>query len=238
MLTINNLTKRFGGIIAVNNLSFSVETGQVLGVIGPNGSGKTTLINIISGVYKPNAGRIVFEGRDIQNLKTWERTKLGIVRSFQIPSIFKEFTVSENLAYSLCFSKGYSKSKALELANKVVEEHQLPADKKGSELTLFEERLVEILRVLLLKPKLLLVDEIFSGLTAQEAEKIGKVIIENSSNGNLSIIWVEHRVKELIKYVNKLIVLNFGNKIAEGKPEEVVRQGEVIEAYLGGVVLS
>jgi|FaiFalDrversion3_1042247.scaffolds.fasta_scaffold04453_2 branched-chain amino acid transport system ATP-binding protein len=238
MLTINNISKRFGGIIAINDLSFSVGAGEVLGVIGPNGSGKTTLINIISGVYKPNSGRIVFEGRDIQNLKTWERTRLGIVRSFQIPSIFKEFTVSENLAYSLCFSKGYSKTKALELVKKAIEEHELSANKKGSELTLFEERLVEILRVLLLEPKLVLIDEIFSGLTAQEADKLGELIIKNSSNSKFSMIWVEHRVKELIKYVNRLIVLNFGYKIAEGKPDEVIRRGEVIEAYLGGVVLS
>jgi len=238
MLSINNLSKKFGGIIALNNLSFSVEIGEILGVIGPNGSGKTTLINIISGIYKPSSGKIFFEKKDIQHLKTWERTRLGIVRSFQIPSIFKEFTVRENLAFPLCFSKGYSKSKALEMADKVIDEQQLPKEKKGSELTLFEERMVEVLRALLLKPKLLLVDEILSGLTAQEAERLSKIIVENSSNANFSVIWVEHRVKELTRYVHRLMVLNFGNKLAEGKPEEVVRQSDVIEAYLGGAVLS
>ncbi|MCS7137734.1 MAG: ATP-binding cassette domain-containing protein [Candidatus Caldarchaeum sp.] len=234
LLNVENVSKRFGGINALSSLSFRVGDNEILGVIGPNGSGKSTLINLISGVYRPSEGRIMFNGKSLTNLKTWEITRLGVVRTFQIPSVFRDFTVLENVVFPLCFTANLNLAKSLEQARSVLTEHGLDGGKKASELTLYEERKVELLRALLLKPKLLMIDEALSGLTAQEAGEICDLIVRSSSEMKFSVIWVEHRVKELTKHVRRMMVLNYGTKLAEGSPEEVVRTKEVIEAYIGG----
>jgi len=232
LLRVDNLSKRFGGITAVNKLSFVVHRGERLGIIGPNGSGKSTLINIISGIYKADDGGIFFEGKKITKLKPWEILRLGIARTFQIPTVFKELTLLENVAFPICFGRPTYLSEALNKARELIAEYGLDGEKKASELTLYEERLVEVLRVLSIKPKLLLIDEVLSGLTAQEAMELCDIIVKNTEE-NCSIVWVEHRIKELTKYVDRLMVLNYGVKIAEGPPQEVVNNKTVVEAYIG-----
>ncbi|MEM4304278.1 MAG: ATP-binding cassette domain-containing protein [Candidatus Caldarchaeum sp.] len=234
LLNVEKVSKSFGGINALNNLSFSVSRGEVVGVIGPNGSGKSTLINLISGVYKPSTGRILFDGKNIVGMRPWEITRQGIVRTFQIPAFFKDFTVHENIVFPACFTSGMSLSEANRMAEEVIASHGLDGKKRASELTLFEERKLELLRVFILKPKLVLIDEALSGLTAHEAKELAGFIVKKASENMSSVIWVEHRVKELTKNVNRLIVLNYGNKLAEGHPTEVVKSREVVEAYLGG----
>lgn len=233
-MDVERVSKRFGGINALNDLSFSVYKGEIVGVIGPNGSGKSTLINLISGVYKPSSGRILFNGKNIVGMRPWEITSLGIVRTFQIPAFFKDFTVHENIVFPACFGGGMSLSEANKIAEEVIASHGLEGKKRAAELTLFEERKVELLRMFILKPKLVLIDEALSGLTPLEAKELANFIVKKASENMSSVIWVEHRVKELAKNVNRLIVLNYGKKLAEGHPEEVVKSREVVEAYLGG----
>jgi len=237
LLSVEDVSKRFGGITALNKLSLSLAENEILGVIGPNGSGKSTLINLISGVYRPSEGRIIFNGKDLSKLKTWEITRQGVVRTFQIPSVFKDFTVLENVVFPVCFTTGLTMSKAIESAREMLSTHRLDGGRKTSELTLFEERKVELLRALLLKPRLLMIDEALSGLTAQEAAELCELIVGNAVEHRFSVVWVEHRVKELTRHVGRMIVLNYGNKLAEGSPEEVVRSKEVVEAYIGGEVV-
>ena len=234
LLHCKELTKKFGGLTAVNNLTFSLTKNEVLGIIGPNGAGKTTVINLISGMYPPTSGTIYFDGRRIDGLPPNVISKLGIARTFQIPRPFKNLTVFQNLLVGAINAGGLSGLSAREEVEKVLdiiglsEKRNLPA---GS-LTLAELRRLEIGRALTIKPKLLLADETAAGSREKEIKELLS-LFEMLKERGLSIILVEHVMAFLMKVAERVVVMNLGEKIAEGTPEEISKNSKVIEVYLG-----
>jgi len=250
LLEIKNLTKYFGGLAAVDNLNFKVSEGELLALIGPNRAGKSTFFNLLTSFYKPTKGTIIFNNRNITNLKTHQIAQLGIVRTFQKTMVFMEITVSQNIniAHHLrCKTNLWDQfifnSKAqkeeqeiLEITNEIMENIGLSPYKneKAKNLPHGVLRLLEIGIALAVKPKLLLLDEPFTGMNPSEVVKL-MVIIKNINKTGVTIILVEHNMPVVMEISDRIIVINFGNKIAEGKPNEIVNNDDVINAYLGKV---
>jgi branched-chain amino acid transport system ATP-binding protein len=233
MLKIVNVSKFFGGLEAIKRLSMEIEKGEVRGLIGPNGAGKTTLFNLICGFYRPDAGKIEFKGRDITKLRPDQICKLGIGRCFQIPKPFRSMTVEESLMVAGIFGSKHKK----EVGKKIKEILELTElgekrKQKVSSLTLPDIKLVEIARALMIEPELLLLDEVASGLTPTEINKRIQLIKKISEMG-ITLFVIEHNMKFIAGLCDIVTVLNFGEKIAEGKMEEVVKNKKVISAYLG-----
>ncbi len=237
LLEVVELTKRFGGIIAVNNVSFKIEKGEIVGLIGPNGSGKTTLVNLISGYYKPDGRRIIFEERDITNLPPEKRAKLGISRTFQNPRVVESMTALLNVAYAILGTRGEKMSLAeagaeamyyLEIFDLLKKRDTLAKD-----LAIYELRLLELARALATEPKLLMIDEAMAGLNPAEADNVVRVIERIREEFDLTIIWIEHVLRVLMRSVERVLVMDEGRLIADGPPEEVTNKPEVIEAYIG-----
>ncbi|MDI9642905.1 MAG: ABC transporter ATP-binding protein [Archaeoglobaceae archaeon] len=238
MLKISNLTKRFGGIIAVNDVSFKIEKGEIVGLIGPNGAGKTTLINLISGFYSPDNGKIEFNGQDITKKRMNERAKLGIARTFQNPRVISNMTAHMNVLYAILgseYGKGMTMTEAGAEAIYYLDLFGLlkKRDVLAGDLAIYELRLLELARALALKPKLLLIDEAMAGLNPVEAEAVSKLINRIRSEFDLTIMWIEHVLKVLMRSAERVLVMHYGRLIADGKPEDVVRRPEVVEAYIG-----
>jgi branched-chain amino acid transport system ATP-binding protein len=242
ILAIEKLSKRFGGIKAFDNISFELEEGGALGVIGPNGSGKTTLVNLITGFVKPTSGRIYYKGKDITNLMHHQRVELGIARSFQMVRPFYNLPAFKNLIVPL-FSprvqkiKGGSYGHRDETAIHLLEEVGFERDtqvpyKIASSLPHGYLKRLELARCLALEPDLLIFDELFSGMSLSEIASLLPLLEKLQGQGK-TIIMVEHRLRELFRIVNKVIVLNFGQMIAEGKPDDVLANEAVRQAYLG-----
>ncbi len=243
LLRVENVVKRFGGLIAVDNVSFQVGRGEFIGLIGPNGAGKTTLFNVVSGVYKPEAGHIYFKDRDITGLQSHKITRLGIARTFQIPKPFKEMTVLENAMVGALFGRRAGKidvSEAKEIALNSIELVGLrdKADHLASNLNLHDKKMLELARALSAEPELLLLDEALAGLNPREVEESLQVIERVWRERDLTIIMVEHVMHAVMNIAQKIIVLHYGKKIAEGRPEEVAKMSEVITAYLGDPELA
>ncbi|MCS7121646.1 MAG: ABC transporter ATP-binding protein [Archaeoglobaceae archaeon] len=238
MLKVENLTKRFGGIIAVNDVSFEIEKGEIVGLIGPNGAGKSTLINLISGFYKPDKGKIVFEGKDITKIEMFKRAKLGIARTFQNSRIVSNMTALMNVLYAII---GRENGENISLHEAYVESIYYldlfgllkKRDILASDLPIYELRLLELARALALRPKILLIDEALAGLNPVEAENVSKLINRIKEEFNLTIIWVEHVLKVLMRSVERVLVMHYGKLIADSTPAEVVRNQQVIDAYIG-----
>ena len=234
LLEISGLSKRFGGFLALNQVSIAVKPGERFGLIGPNGSGKTTLINCVSGSLPVDGGRIAFEGRDITAMPAHRRTRLGIVRSFQIPKPFTSMTVRENLGIPLEYA-GHARSPAgaTEAAD-ILREIGLEAKAhlRPAGLTQIEMRKLELARAMAARPKLLISDEAMAGLSSAEVDDILTILFRLNQQG-ITIIMIEHIMRAVMRFSERIVVLDAGERIAEGTPDEIVRNPAVEKAYLG-----
>jgi len=248
LLEIRNLTKHFGGLAAVNNLNFHVNQGEILGLIGPNGAGKSTFFNLVTSYYKPSSGKIIFKGKDITNFKTHQVAELGIGRTFQKTSVFKEMSVKQNInvAHNLyCNTSLYQQF----LSTYQSREIERKISKKTNDIINFIGlkkyeneiaknlphgvlRLLEIAIVLAIKPILILLDEPFTGMNTAEVNKVVN-LVKLINKEKITIIIVEHNMQAILKISDRMIVMDFGNKIAEGKPDEIIKDEKVIKAYIG-----
>jgi len=237
MLVVEGLTKRFGGFTAVNNVDFSLEKGEILGLIGPNGSGKSTIFNMLSGTLAPNAGSIRLNGLEIGGHPPHKICGMGVGRTFQIPRPFKRLSILENAALAGYFGHGGgpSRSDAWRNAGLALELVGLPTDANSKVESLGAAGLkkLELAKALSTKPDLLLADESLGGLDHSEMDQAADMLKNIREELDVTIIWVEHIMGVLMRVVDRVMVLDHGEKIAEGKPEEVARNPRVIEVYLG-----
>lgn len=233
LLEVENLKKSFGGVQAVDDLSFVVQEGSITGLIGPNGSGKTTCFNLISGLLRPDAGSIRFAGREITSLRPSWIARLGIGRSFQIPAPFTRMTVLENVMVG-AFSRTRSLGEASRLALEVLEFTGLKEkrDELAANLTTADRKRLEVARALSTGPRLLLLDEVIAGLNPTEVLGAMELIRAIRARG-ITVFMVEHVMEAVLPLCEWVIVLNFGRKIVEDTPDRIVRNPAVIEAYLG-----
>ncbi len=242
LLAVEHLSRRFGGVVAVDDVSFTVAPGEALGIIGPNGSGKSTLINLISGFLRPDGGRVWFRGRDITALSVEARVALGIVRTFQMPRPFYHLPAFKNLVVPLYAPRarlrmGTRYGNRDEVAMHVLEDVGFERDapvpyKPAGALPHGYLKRLELARCLALDPDLLLLDELFAGLSPAEVTALVPVLQRLLDDGR-TLILAEHRLAELFRVVGRVVVLDFGRTIAEGTPQEVVGQEAVRRAYLG-----
>jgi len=238
IMDIKNLNKSFGGIRAIVDLAFSIESGEVLGIIGPNGAGKTTLFNLLSGFLKPDSGSIKFKGMELTRKNAHQIVNLGIARTFQIPKPFFDMNVLETLLIPFFSPRGRRlgldnervETRALRILNKLGLESKLTQNVMT--LSQGEHRLLDIGRALATEPEVILLDEPFSGLGQDNIDIVSKLLISMKMEG-VSVIIIEHHLKELMRLVERVIVINFGNRIAAGTPAQIVQDRNVIEAYLG-----
>jgi branched-chain amino acid transport system ATP-binding protein len=233
LLEVNNLTKHFGGLTAVHDLSFRVEEGMIMGLIGPNGAGKTTTFNMISGFILPSEGTVKFEGRVLNGMKPHEICTLGLTRTFQIVQPFPEITALENVmigAFSRYGNTSDARRKAMETLERVGLAHR--ADSLAKDLPLLALKRLEIAKALATEPKMLLLDEVAAGLNSVEVEEVLDLVKELNRDG-ITFLLVEHVMKVVMSLSDRIVVLNFGEKIAEGTPQEVSRDPQVLKAYLG-----
>ncbi|MHB1405091.1 MAG: ABC transporter ATP-binding protein [Desulfitobacteriaceae bacterium] len=247
ILRVTGLTKSFGGEKAANDISFELLPGQALGIIGPNGSGKSTLINLITGFVKPTAGQIFFKGKNITGIAPHKAVDLGITRSFQMSRPFYNLPVFKNLIIPLSSprarrSRGGKYGDRDETAIHLLEDvgferdSQVPYKDAGALPHGYLKRL-ELARCLSLEPEMLILDELFSGMSMSEIASVIP-LLEKIMEDGCTLVMVEHRLTELFRIIDKVIVLNFGQKIAEGKPSDVMKQEEVMKAYLGSEVVE
>jgi branched-chain amino acid transport system ATP-binding protein len=233
LLTVAGVTKRFGGLVANDDISFEVGPGEIVGLIGPNGAGKTTLFSCIAGTYPVTSGTITFDGRPISGLAPEAVCRRGIARTFQIVRMFREMSVLENVMVG-AFLHTSSREEARRQAREVLARVGIPAKEESAagSLTGSEQKRVQLARALATRPRLLLLDEVMAGLTPQEtAEAVG--LVRSFLAGGLTMIVVEHVMEVVMPISNRVVVLDYGKKIAEGDPKEIVRDERVIKAYLG-----
>ncbi len=236
VLQITGLTKKFGGFVALNQVSLHLGRGERLGLIGPNGSGKTTMIDCISGALINDEGSILFEDQEIKALPAHKRARLGVVRSFQIPRPFKSMTVLENLCIPLDFAARdrvghrHIHDQAMEVLQTVGfadHAHEFSAD-----LTQVDLRKLELARAMAAKPTLLISDEAMAGLSSSEVDEILEILLTLNEHG-VAVIMIEHIMRAVMRFSQRIVVLDAGLKIAEGTPEEIVQNPDVERAYLG-----
>jgi branched-chain amino acid transport system ATP-binding protein len=234
VLRLESVSKRFGALLATDDLSLDLAEGEALGVIGPNGSGKTTMFNIITGITKADRGRVFFEGAEITGLRAFERCRRGIARSFQIPHPFAGMTVYENLLVGAAFGQGKPEHAVYDRCVEILQETGLIAKSnvRAGSLTVLDRKRLELARALATNPKVLLLDEIAGGLTEQECRLLVEEIGRIRARG-VSIIWIEHVVHALMAVIDRLIVINFGRKIDDGEPGTVVQSRAVKDIYMG-----
>jgi branched-chain amino acid transport system ATP-binding protein len=235
LLEVSNVSKRFGGVQAVHNLTFSVGEGEIVGLIGPNGAGKSTVFNLINGVHAPDQGRIVFQGQDITAKPPYRVARYGLARTHQIVQPLAGMTVLENCTVGACFGRqNLSLARAREVVREAAEIVGLAdrLDHLAGRLTTAGKKRLELARALSAQPKLLLLDEVLAGLTPTEIERMIAVIRRIRDSG-IAILMIEHVMRAIMTLSDRIVVLNLGTKLAEGKPQAVANDREVIAAYLG-----
>jgi len=234
ILQIENVITMFGGLKAVNRVSITVEKGEIFGLIGPNGAGKTTLLNVIAGFYKPNEGKVLFQGKNITGFNPEKVCNLGISRTFQVPRKFNKMTVLENVLVASTFGIQHPDKSPVQLAQEALEfvNFNKPSDTSANTLNAGELKRLDLARALASKPSLLLLDEPASGLTPKELESLMALVRKISGTG-VTIIIVEHLMKMIMNICGRMAVLVYGEKIVEGSPDEIGKDRRVIEAYLG-----
>ena len=234
LLEVAGLRKSFGSIVVANDLDLAIAQGEAVGVIGPNGAGKTTLFNLIAGGLSPNAGTIRFDGRDLAGTPPQARCRAGIARTHQIPQPFEKLTVFENLLVGAVHGRRKTEHEIVQSCGEILDRLGLlkRANTLAGKLTLLERKRLEMARALATAPRLLLLDEIAGGLTEPECLELVATIGEIRRSG-VAILWIEHVVHALLAMIDRLVVLNFGRKIAEGPPKEVMQLPEVHQIYIG-----
>jgi len=235
-LKTERLCKSFGGLMAIHNLAFEVEEGEIVGLIGPNGSGKTTTLNLITGFLKPDSGTVTFRGENVTGLPRCRACQKGIARTFQLVKPFLDFTALQNVMVGRVYGREPTKSLkvAAEESREFLERVGLlaKAEVLAKDLTLIERKRLELARALAAKPQLLLLDELMAGLNPGETEEAMQ-LIKQIRDLKITIVVVEHIVKAILGLSDRIVVLNMGEKIAEGPPQEIVHNPQVIEVYLG-----
>jgi branched-chain amino acid transport system ATP-binding protein len=234
LLSVIGLSKHFGALKAVDNLSFDVAQGEALGILGPNGAGKSTLFNLITGDVRPSAGTVRLRDHDITNLPSYARCRQGIGRSYQIPKPFGGMTVFENTLAAASFASGKGAGACYDRSIDVLERTGLleKANSFAGQLTLLERKRLELARALATTPTLLLLDEIAGGLTEAECQELLEEIKRVKASG-IAIVWIEHVVHVLLSIVDRLLVIDFGKHLAEGLPHDVMAKAEVQAVYMG-----
>jgi branched-chain amino acid transport system ATP-binding protein len=234
ILGLDNLTRSFGSLKAVDGVNLAVAPGEALGIIGPNGAGKSTLFNLVTGLLRPDAGSISFDGRDITRAPPRARCVAGIGRSFQIPHPVENLTVFENLLVAAVHGRRRREREVIDACGDILERTGLIAfaNRRAGTLNLLGRKRLELARALAGAPRLLLLDEIAGGLTEAECAELVTLVKEINKSG-MAIVWVEHIVHVLVAVVSRLVVLNFGRKIVEGEPRSVMASAEVREIYMG-----
>jgi branched-chain amino acid transport system ATP-binding protein len=233
LLEVHRISKYFGGLVAVQEVSFSLKKGQILGIIGPNGAGKTTLFSLISGFYRPDRGEVYFNGKPIHGLRPDEICKRALVRTFQVMQPFSNLTVLDNVTVG-ALARISKVKQAQKKAMEILEIVQLRdrADEIAGKLTLAQRKCLEVARALATDPQVILMDECMAGLTPTEARQTMR-LIERLNEGGLSFLLIEHVMEIIMNLSHRIIVLNYGGKIAEGTPQQILSDRAVIEAYLG-----
>ena len=234
ILSVSGISKHFGGLRALNDISFDLPAGGIMGLMGPNGAGKTTLVNVICGFYKPDTGKIKFNGKDVTGSPPHKVCHLGIARTYQIPQPFGDLTAQQNVAVAAMFGRGIGKAAAEKEALAVLESADIldRKDTLAKDMSTITLKRLEIARALATDPAVLLVDEVAAGLNETEIPRMLEILAAIRQKG-VSIILIEHVMKVMVNAVDTILVLNEGAMIAFGKPDEIMKDAKVIECYLG-----
>jgi branched-chain amino acid transport system ATP-binding protein len=238
LLEVSQLTKSFGGLVAVDRLSFSIRAGETVGFIGPNGAGKSTVVNLLTGYLKADSGVITMEGKDISRTKPHERAHLGLARTYQIPRPFPELTALMSVITAVLCGKArlnQSFEDAAVEATQYLEFVGLFSKRNilARDLTFYEMRMLELARALATTPKLLFIDEVMAGLNPGEASRAVNMVVRAKEHFGLTIFWIEHVMAIIMDAAERIIAINYGQLIADGTPDEVINNETVVEAYLG-----
>jgi branched-chain amino acid transport system ATP-binding protein len=233
LLELQGVTRHFGGLRAVGDLSFAVEPGEILGLIGPNGAGKTTVFNLITGFVRPSSGRVLVEGRSVAGLRPYAVVRRGVARTFQIVKPFPGLTVRENITLAAFLHhprRSDAEAAALDVLHRIGLAHR--ERELASQLTLMDQKRLELAKALATNPKLLLLDEPMGGLNASEVD-VASAIVQGIRTAGVTVVLVEHVMKAIMRISDRVVVMNQGEKIAEGPPAKVVEDPEVLAAYFG-----
>lgn len=249
ILELKNISKNFGGVIAITPTNFGVKEKEIFGLIGPNGAGKTTMFNIITGAYEPSSGEVIFNGQNINKIKPYQRVKLGIARTFQNIRLFNSLSVLDNVLIGLSVGIKYTVAEALFHVGRYTKSEKLAkqraldildelgivkfADEYAASLSYGNQRKVEIARALATEPKLLLLDEPVAGMNQSETDELAELMLDLKNRKDLSILLIEHDMKFINRMCERVLVLDYGKVIFEGKPAQAIEDKEVINAYLG-----